>query len=200
VTAAVSHAEARARDLELVRQAVANERGAQRALFHQLRGGIHHALFRVFGSNRELEDLIQEAFVAIFRALPSFRGESGLARWSQVIAVRTAFAALGKPRPPMIDLELVAHELGDGDDARRRLQLREVTRRLYAALDRLDPTLRIAFALAVIDGRSHAEVAVLTESTVMAVKARIWRARRDLEKRAARDELLAEYLDELEDT
>jgi len=76
--------------------------------------------------------------------------------------------------------------------------VREVARRLYMALDRLDPKQRIAFALAVIDGRSLAEVAQLTESSVVAVKTRVWRARKDLMKRASKDDALSSYLTELE--
>jgi DNA-directed RNA polymerase specialized sigma24 family protein len=49
----------------------------------------------------------------------------------------------------------------------------------------------------VIDGLSLAEVAQLTESSVVAVKTRVWRARKDLMKRAGKDAVLAGYLDEL---
>ena len=48
-----------------------------------------------------------------------------------------------------------------------------------------------------IDGRSLAEVAELTDSTVIAVKTRVWRARKDLLKRASKDALLSSYLAEL---
>jgi hypothetical protein len=42
------------------------------------RANVHRALFRILGSNRELEDLLQDAFIEIYRALPSFRGDSTL--------------------------------------------------------------------------------------------------------------------------
>ena len=85
-----------------------------------------------------------------------------------------------------------------GDDTRRDAQTREAARRLYSALDRLDPKQRIAFALATIDGMSMAEVAAVTESSVVAVKTRVWRARKDLMKRAAKDEVLRTYITALE--
>ena len=66
-----------------------------------------------------------------------------------------------------------------------------------AALDKLDPKMRVAFALAVVDGLSLAEVAQLTESSLVAVKTRVWRARRELMKRAAKDPVLASYLADL---
>lgn len=184
-------------DLALARRAAGGERSAQRELFHAQRSSVHHTLFRILGSNRDLEDLIQDAFLEIFRALPSFRGDSTLSRWCQTIATRTAYLTISRRKPVSIDIALVQDELAGDADTRRQAQLREIARRLYIALDRIEAKQRIAFALAVIDGLSLAEVAQLTESTVVAVKTRVWRARRDLMKRASRDAVLAQYVDEL---
>jgi RNA polymerase sigma-70 factor (ECF subfamily) len=184
-------------DVELARRASSGDRAAQRELFLAQRTSVHHALYRVVGSNRDLEDLLQDAFVEIFRALPSFRGDSTLARWCQTIAMRAAYAAFAKRKPATIDLALVEDTVAGDVDTRRQVQLREAARRLYVALDRIDAKQRIAFALAVIDGRSLAEVAQLTDSTVFAVKTRVWRARRELMRRANNDDVLASYLAEL---
>ena len=184
-------------DLALARKAAAGDRAAQRELFLAQRTSVHHTLYRILGSNRELEDLIQDAFLEIFRALRSFRGDSTLARWCQTIATRQAFLFISRRKPASIELSLVEDELAGDDDTRRQAQMREVARRLYAALDRIDPKQRIAFALAVVDGLPLAEVAQLTDSTVVAVKTRVWRARKELMKRAARDAVLAQYVAEL---
>jgi RNA polymerase sigma-70 factor (ECF subfamily) len=193
---AVRPSNPREHDVALARRASTGDRSAQRELFQAQKHGVHHALFRVLGSNRELEDLLQDAFVAIFKALPAFRGDSTLGRWCQTIAMRTAYATIAKRRPPTLELvdDLVADP---APDAQRIMRAREAVRRLYAALERIEPKQRIAFALAVIDGRTLSEVAALTESSLLAVKTRVWRARRDLMRRAAKDELLATYLTDL---
>ena len=72
--------------------------------------------------------------------------------------------------------------------------MREATRRLYGCLEALPPKQRTAFALYTIEGRSIAEVAELMSATVVATKARVWRARVYIERRAKADPLLAEYL------
>lgn len=188
---------ARELDLALARKAAGGDRGAQRELFHAQKAAVHHTLYRILGNNRELEDLVQDAFLEIFRALGSFRGDSTLTRWCQTIATRTAYLAISRRRPPAIDLAIVEESVAGDANTHRLAQMREAARRLYAALERLDGKQRIAFALAVIDGRPLAEVAQLTESTVVAVKTRVWRARKDLMKRAAKDAVLASYLEEL---
>lgn len=192
-----ARARSRDEDRDLARRAASGERTAQRDLFHAQRRGVHHALYRVLGANRELEDLLQDAFVTIFRALPSFRGESSLDRWCQTIAMRTAFLALRRKKPTPVELDTVDEVLASHDDLPAEAHTREAMRRLYAALDRLDPKLRIAFALFAIDGRAMEEVAELTDTTKFAAKTRVWRARRELRARAAKDPVLSTYLEEL---
>jgi RNA polymerase sigma-70 factor (ECF subfamily) len=187
----------RGQDLALAQRAAEGDRVAQRELFNQLKSTVHHTLFRILGANRDIEDLLQDAFLEIFRALPSFRGDSSLGRWAQTIATRTAYLSIERRKPAAVDLEVVEDEIVDRDpDAHRIALARQAARRLYAALDRIDAKQRIAFALAVIDGLSLAEVAQLTESSLVAVKTRVWRARRDLMRRAQKDPVLASYMAE----
>ena len=188
----------REHDLELARRAATGDRVAQRELFLEQRANVHRALFRILGSNREIEDLLQDSFIEIFKAVGSFRGDSTLGRWCQTIAVRVAYLAISRRRPPAVELALVEETIASETDVRRHVQIREATRRLYAALDRIEAKQRVAFALAAIDGKSLAEVAELTHSSVFAVKTRVWRARRELMRRAGKDAVLAAYLDDLE--
>ena len=188
---------ARELDLALAQRAASGDRAAQRELFGIQKASVHHTLYRILGNNREIEDLVQDAFLEIFRALPSFRGDSTLTRWCQTIATRTAYLSISRRKPPSVDLAMIEEILPGDANTHRLAQMREAARRLYAALERIDAKQRIAFALAVIDGLSLAEVAQLTETTVVAVKTRVWRARKDLMKRARKDAVLSAYLDEL---
>jgi RNA polymerase sigma-70 factor (ECF subfamily) len=189
----------REHDLELARRAASGDRAAQRELFLEQRANVHRALFRILGANRDIEDLLQDAFIEIFRAVHTFRGDSGLGRWCQTIAVRVAYLAISRRKPPAVELSLVEDTVASDTDVRRHVQVREATRRLYAALDRIEAKQRIAFALAAIDGKPLAEVAELTGTSVFAVKTRVWRARRELMRRAGKDAVLAAYLEELKE-
>lgn len=189
---------ARGEDLALAHRAAEGDRAAQRELFQHLKKAVHHTLFRILGANRDIEDLIQDAFLEIFRALHSFRGDSSLSRWAQTIATRTAYLSIERRKPAAVDLDVVEDEIVDNDpDAHRVALARQAAKRLYAAMDKLDPKMRIAFALAVIDGLPLAEVAQLTESSLVAVKTRVWRARREIMKRAQKDPVLASYVADL---
>ena len=137
-------------------------------------------LFRLLGSNDEIEDVVQDAFVQIFRSIGSYRGESSLGRWCCTLATRAAYAAFDRRRRTPRGSDDVDELLHHGPSATEQLATREVARRLYRTLERIDDKHRVAFALVVIDERSLQEVAELTESSVSAVKSRVFRARREL--------------------
>ena len=50
---------------------------------------------------------------------------------------------------------------------------------------------------AVIDGRPLAEVAELTDASLSAVKTRVWRARKELDRLASKDPVLSAYVADL---
>lgn len=180
-------------DLELAKRCVAGDRPAQRELFSRHKRRVHATLYRMLGSSA-LDDLIQDTFVAVFRGLGSFRGESSLATWIDRCTVRIAFAYLSEKRARPPHLELVGDVATGDPSAERRLVAREAARRMYAELDRMEPKMRLAFTLHVIEGRSMNEIALVMEASLVATKTRVWRARREMEKRARRDPTLAGYL------
>ena len=186
-----------AADRDLAGRCTAGDRAAQREVFLGQRERVHRTLFRILGNNHEMEDLVQEAFLEVFRSIARFRGDSTLGTWCATIATRVAWASIERRKPQATALDLVP-EIPDGaPDARDQLAARDAARRLYAALDKLPIAQRVPFTLATIDGLPLAEVAALTRSTLVATKTRVWRARRELERRAAKDPALRAYLDDL---
>ncbi len=180
-------------EASLTARCVAGDGAALRELFESERRRVHALLFRVVGSNAAIDDLLQDAFLEVFRSLPSFRGESSLRTWIDRCAVRAAYAHFRKnARAPV--LESLQDPAAHGPSAEERTALREAARRFYAELERLDVKQRIAFTLFAVEDRPLGEVAEIMQSSVVTAKLRVWRARRALEKRARRDPLLSEFL------
>jgi len=183
-------------DLGLADRCAGGDRAAQVELFRTHRARVHATLYRILGSNHEIEDLIQETFMQVFRSIGSFRGDAQLATWISRLTTRVAYAHLSRRKIQTVPLEAVMDTGSDDPSAQRLAVAREAMRRLYGILDRIDPKQRVAFALHAIDGRPLREVADMTESTLVATKTRVWRARKEINRRAATDPLLQGYLDE----
>lgn len=182
-------------DVELAKRCVSGDPSAQLEVFRRQRQRVHATLYRVLGSNSDMEDLIQDTFIEIFRSLPTFRGDALLSTWIDRIAVRVAYAYIGKRKNDTVRLSVVP-ELPSGDaSAEDRASARAAARRLYAILDKIEPNQRIAYTLHVIDGRPLGEVAEIMNATVVTTKVRAWRAARIVEKRAKHDPLLAGFVE-----
>lgn len=184
-------------DVLLVDRCLTGEPAASRELFRRHRARVHASLFRVLGSNRDMDDLLQEAFLQVFQSLRGWRAEASLATWIDRVAVRVAYRYLSQrgrriATDPLTDTDPIALDEGPGA---RRQHARDGVRRLYAVLDELSPAARLAFTLHEIDGRSMAETAKLIGASVAATKLRVWRARKRVEAAASGDPILSEFLE-----
>lgn len=187
-------------DVLLVDRCLTGEPAATRELFRRHRSRVHASLFRVLGSNQDMDDLLQEAFLQVFQSLRGWRAEASLATWIDRVAVRCAYRHLSQRQRRVVTAPLDEGADGApsspaaGPGARRQLA-RDGVVRLYAVLDQLSPAARLAFTLHELDGRSLAETAELVGSTVTATKLRVWRARKRIEAAAAGDPVLSQFLE-----
>jgi RNA polymerase sigma-70 factor (ECF subfamily) len=186
-------------DVLLVDRCLTGEPAASRELFRRHQARVHASLFRVLGGNRDMDDLLQDAFLQVFQSLRSWRAEASLATWIDRVAVRCAYRYLSQrsrriATEPLGDDEGAAQTARDAGPGARRQLARDGVARLYAVLDELSPAARLAFTLHELDGRSLAETAALVGSSVTATKLRVWRARKRIEAAAAADPVLCEFL------
>lgn len=196
VTVAAAYVE----DVLLVDRCLTGEPTATRELFRRHKARVHASLYRVLGTNRDMDDLLQEAFLQVFQSLRGWRAEASLATWIDRVSVRVAYRYLSqrgrRVKTESIEDEDIIHieESAAPTRGERRQLARDGVKRLYAVLDELSPAARLAFTLHEIDGRPLAEVAELVGSSVTATKLRVWRARKRIESVAATDPVLAEFL------
>ena len=140
----------------------------------------------------EVMDVVQEAFIKAYRALPSFRGESAFYTWIYRIAINTAknyLVAQGR-RPPdgdidSGDVDQIEGETELKDDATpERLLLRdEIEETVMDAIAQLPEDLRVAITLRELEGLSYEEIAEAMDCPVGTVRSRIFRAREAINKR-----------------
>ncbi len=151
----------------------------------------------MMGDRAEAEDLAQEVFVQVFKAIGSFRGESKLSTWIYRIAVN-----LSKNRTKYLRVrhtseqdELAAVEeragLGDPNDAKNvgRIERpdemmagRETEQVVRRAILQLEPSFRECLVLRDVEDLSYEEIGQITGLPEGTVKSRIHRARSQLKE------------------
>ena len=170
------------------------------AAFEELVKRYDTKLFRIaqhITHNREdAQDAVQEAFLKVFRKLTQFQENSKFSTWLTRITVNESLMKLRKQRHNKefsIDnnFESEDHsptsELADWarnpEELYRGFELRNILR---SELQELQPGLRVVFVLRDIEGLSTEETAEVLESTPVAVRARLWRARLKLRERLSK--------------
>jgi RNA polymerase sigma-70 factor (ECF subfamily) len=188
------------KDRPLVDRAQAGDREAVGELFVRHAQAVRRLLAGVIGSANELDDLVQDVFIQVFKSLPSFRGDARFSTWLHQVTMYAAYNHLRRPRRVTLaepdELAVAGDVAEDGPQA--RLCGRETMRRLNAILDTIKPKKRIAFILFAVEGYSIGEVSEMVGAPIPTVKSRVWFARRELRKKARRDPYLGQVLADLE--
>lgn len=163
-------------------------------------------VFRMLGRREEAEDLAQEVFVQVFKAIDQFRGDSKLSTWIYRIAVnlcknRTKYLARRHAgseddvdamadRAPLSTAKGVSvGDVGRPDELVEGMQLEVVVKR---AIAQIDTDFRQVLILRDVEDMSYEEIAAVTGLAEGTVKSRIHRARAQL--RALVEKALGEKL------
>jgi RNA polymerase sigma-70 factor, ECF subfamily len=169
-------------DRALRTRLVAGEDAAYRECYQQFAPRLMRIVLRVLRDQASAEEILQETFIAAFRAIGQFRGSASLSAWLTRIAINRAFNALRnearrvKNMPPPAD-EAVG-------TAEPRLEGRDLTRKVLAILDEMEPSKKVALLLQA-EGYSVAEIAEITNEPRGTILARLSRSRAELSLRVA---------------
>jgi RNA polymerase sigma-70 factor (ECF subfamily) len=177
--------EPRVSDIEedhLVREALAGDERAFRNILERHYPLIYSVVHGIVRESGETEDIVQEVFIKIFRALRDFRGDSKLSTWIYRIARNQAISAVERRKPstvPFEDCEDLATEEDNPERAHRKKIARNQLERL---MNRLDEKQRIALELRYAGEKSYEEIAEIMEVPLGTVKTHIYRAKLSLRR------------------
>ena len=115
--------------------------------------------YALTGDQAEAEELTQEIFIAAFKAMPSFRGESSVRTWLYTIARRTCSRAVQKRQRRARLLSAVELPLPGGDDPHGRVEARHLGQQVRGALTQLSAGQQEVLLLRFASGLSYREVA-----------------------------------------
>lgn len=185
-------------DTTLALALIAGDPAAPRVAWDRFSPMVRGILRRSFGPASEVEDLVQDVFLSLFRSATKLRQPATLRAFVIGITVRTVRYELRRRRVRgWIGLS-VSPELPDLRVVHPDTDSREALVRFYELLDRVNTRDRTAFVLHFIEGMDAAEVAAVLETSVPTVRRCLGRAWKRVVLLASRDSTLAEYVAKLE--
>lgn len=190
-------------DVALVAAAAAGSHDAFRALLEPIERDLHLLCYRMMGSLHDAQDVLQEAKIRAWKALPGYRGRASFGTWMYRVATNASLDALrsrrrrflpqdlGSARDPELGLghqrddipwlEPYPDSLLPSEDPHTALELRESVRLAFIELlQLLPPRQRAVLILRDVLDWSGAEVAAALSTSIAAVNSALQRARATL--------------------
>ena len=181
-------------DHELVKRVQQGDKKAfdMLVLKYQLR--VSKLVSRFLRNQSDVPDVVQEAFIKAYRALPNFRGDSAFYTWLYRIAINTAknhLVAQSRKSPVnSIDVQ-DAEDYGASEwlkeyaSPEREALASELEATIQQAIGELPSDLREAITLREIEGLSYEDIAAVMDCPIGTVRSRIFRAREAIDTKLA---------------
>src|ERR1044071_9182977 len=164
----------------LIRRAIDGDERALRALWTRHAPHIDIVVRRLVGGDPDVAaDIAQEVWIQIFRALPSYRGDSQFSTWAHRIAVNRTLNALRRTKR-LAAIESPVEE--DTASVEMDTERSFVAASIESATAKLSPGARAVFVLHDVEGYTHEEIATELGITSGGSKSQLFKARAKLRK------------------
>lgn len=164
---------------ELISACLKQNRIAQRTLYDRYKRAMFTLAYRLTGDFDDANDVLQDAFLDVFRKLENFRGKATLGAWLRAIVVRKAYRKLEKPKMWELKEEIAEESLIDWGESINSEYLEK-------AILSLPEGFRTVFILIEIEGFTHKEVAEQLGVSEGTSKSQLFHAKKKLREIVSR--------------
>ena len=183
---------------ELAQRAGSGDHRAFELIMRRHNRALYRAARSIVKDDSEAEEVVQDAYIRAYQALPGFRGEAALGTWLTRIAINKALERLRKRKTQataqadnVIDLDkhlYMAHPDKASPETPERALIRQQTRKLLEQkIDGLPSVFRTVFVLRALEEMSVEECAACLDLPPATVRTRFFRARRLLRESLAQE-------------
>jgi len=185
----------------VIARAQAGDEAAFQELFLAHRETVARVVHRIMGPSSEIEDVVQDVFIHVYRSIGSFRGDSKFSTWLYRLASNVTKMHLRKKRsrprtvdapvPEKRDEDVPVEQPDQAIDRQRRVEA------LYRLVDRLSEKKRAVLILHDFEGLSAKEIADQVDAPVLTVRTRLFYARKELYAALAEEPALKQVIEQL---
>jgi len=159
-------------EAELISGCLLHDRLAQRLLYDRYKKAMYTLAYRITGDFDDANDVIQDAFLEVFKHLSQFRGEATLGAWIRQIVIRKAT----KKKKIVVWQNLDDSPVESINWADDNINIAH----LETAILALPDGFRTIFVLAEVEGYTHKEIATMLSISEGTSKSQLFHAKRKL--------------------
>ena len=168
-------------ELRAIAQAKKGDADAFAFLVETYETSVYRLALRMCGNAHDAEEVAQEAFVAAWKGMPAFRGESKFSSWLYQLTTNAAIDFLRREKRHRATTPIEDEvDLAAPGTPQQAAEAAEVRQALQQALDTLTPEHREIFLLRQMRQLSYEEIGRLLGLEAGTVKSRLSRAKKQL--------------------
>ena len=171
-------------DSVLIEKAKNGNKGAFSILVNKYYPRVYATLFSFTKSKEDSEDLSQQTFIKVWQQLDSFRGDSAFFTWVYRVAINLAknFVASSGYKKQKINtsIEQAEIDISSFKDIESAVIHKQSLKEIKNFINTLPESLKTAFTLREVEGRSYEDISVITDTPIGTVRSRIFRARESI--------------------
>lgn len=165
---------------ELISYCLQGDRFAQKSLFEKYAGKMMATCLRYATDRSDAQDILQEAFIKVFKNLKNFEKKGSFEGWIRTIVINTA---LNKKNKLSFSREKhVEENFLDVNNYEPSVISRLTADEILKFIDKLPEGYRIVFNLYVVEGYSHKEIGKLLDIKEASSRSQLAKARRMLQE------------------
>lgn len=168
----------------LIQRAQDGDERAFREIFLRHRGDVSRLVHRMLGHSPDVDDVVQDVFVHVYRSLKSFRGESKFSTWLYRLTTNVTRMHLrkGRSRPRIAQVEVpeAPRDSRPGDTPERAAERNQRLAAFHRVLAGLSEKKRAVLVMHDLEGLSAKRISEIVEAPVLTVRTRLFYARKEL--------------------
>lgn len=141
----------------LVYRCQRGDREAFRQLYNEYSKAMYNVCLRMMNNTHDAEDMLQEAFILVFKNMESYRGEATLGAWIKRIVINKCLNQLKKSRPHFIQVDDM--ELKNEETTVNEEEFILSVNSIKEAIQKLPDGYRVVLSLYLFENYSHGEIA-----------------------------------------
>ena len=178
-------------DSTLIASLQKGSESAFRTLVETYQHQVYNTCLGLLQNEEDAEETAQDVFIEVHRSVKRFRGESKISTWIYRIATTKSLELIRKHKRKK-RFAFLQSLSGDHNDDHKvatfnhpgvLLENKENALTLFAAIEELPESQKVAFTLHKVEGLPYQEIADVLNTSISSVESLMFRARKNLQKK-----------------
>lgn len=164
---------------DLIEKCKAQDQSAQFKIYQLYYKSMYNTSLRIVSNPAEAEDIMQEAFLAAFARIKTYKGEVSFGAWIKRIVINKS---IDHHRARKVKFEELDEnlELSEENDNIDNTDMKVLLQKIKKAIEKLADGYRIILSLYLLEGYDHEEIGQIMDISASSSRSQLARAKQKL--------------------